>query len=81
MGQKVLVVFWQFFQLGITEDRAILADVETTDVTPTAFSDTTFHPPLQRGEDALVRESKGHQFRKGKFDHDGGAANDRIRIL
>jgi hypothetical protein len=67
--------------LGITEDRAILADIKTTDVTPTTFSNATFHPPLQRSEDALVRESKGHQFGEGKFDHDGRAADDRIRIL
>jgi hypothetical protein len=55
--------------LGITEDRTILANIEMADVATATFSDAAFHPFLQRGIDAFVGESEGHQFREGEFDH------------
>jgi hypothetical protein len=51
------------------------------DVAPAAFSDAAFHPSLEGGEDAFMREPEGHQLGKGKFNHDGWSADHRIRIV
>jgi hypothetical protein len=76
-----LVILWQFSQLFITENRAILANIEMTDVTATAFSDPAFHPFFERGVDPLVRELQRHQLRERELDHDRGTTDDGVRVL
>ncbi len=76
-----LIVFGQFFQLGVTKNRPIFTDIEMADVTPATFSDATFHSLFKGGINPFVWKSKGHQFWKGEFDHDGRPTDHRACIF
>jgi hypothetical protein len=67
--------------LFITENRAILTNIEMTDVTAAAFSDPAFHPFFERGVNPFIRELQRHELRERELDHDRRAANDGIRVL
>jgi len=67
--------------LSITEDRAIFADIEMTDVASATFSNAAFHPPLERGKDAFIGKSERHQLGKGELNHDWGPTDYSISIF
>jgi len=70
----------KILNLGIGEYRPITADIDISDITSSALTDTALHPLFQGGYHLLRGKAQFFQDRKGKSNHNWRSADNSYGI-